>query len=154
MQDLIKEVRYHNGDLYWSGQGFTKPIGCINSKGYKVFGFKGKQYYTHMVIFFIVNGYLPAQVDHKDNNPLNNFDWNLRASTVSQNQFNSKISSRNKSGVKGVSWDKRTNRWHVSICAGGKRHFGGQYFLIEDAEKSANSLRKRLHGDYANTGKI
>lgn len=155
MQDLIKEVRYDNGELYWTCQdrfksrNLIQPAGCVNSKGYRVLGFKGKQYYSHMVIFFMKNNYLPTQVDHKDGNTLNNFDWNLRESTVAQNQWNAAKSSRNKSGAKGVSWDKKNGRWHVSVCANGIRHFGGLHLTLERAVEVANELRKELHGSYA-----
>lgn len=154
MQNLIKELRYDNGDLYWTCQDrnnsrdLSKPVGCVNSKGYRVFSKLRKQYYTHIVIFFMKNGYLPEQVDHKDGNTLNNFDWNLRASTVAQNQWNSRKSSRNRSGTKGVSWDKKAGRWHVSVCANGKRHFGGLHITLERAVETANKLRRELHGSF------
>lgn len=155
MQDLIKELRYEEGQLYWicqdqfNSRNLERPVGCLNSKGYLVVGRLRKQYYVHMIIFYMHNGYLPEQVDHKDNNPLNNFEWNLRAATVAQNQWNAKKSVRNNSGVKGVSWDKRVGRWHVSVCANGKRHFGGHHLTLERATSVAKELRIKLHGDFA-----
>lgn len=39
----------------------------------------------------------------------------------------------NKSGVRGVSWDKSRNRWKVDICVGGKKIALGRFKTLSEA---------------------
>jgi hypothetical protein len=54
-------------------------------------------------------------IDHIDNNKLNNNLTNLRYATHTENNQNSSISSRNKSGTKGVCFESCSNTWHAYI---------------------------------------
>ncbi|WP_423790324.1 HNH endonuclease, partial [Listeria monocytogenes] len=56
-------------------------------------------------------------IDHIDCDCLNNKKSNLRFVSRSQNQMNQRISSANTSGYKGVSFDKRVQKWAASINA-------------------------------------
>ena len=96
------------------------------------------------------NGYLTTgkEVDHKDDNSLNNKVNNLRESTPAENQQNSKFRNNNTSGHKGVYWSKERNKWVVRICLNGKLHFFGYYKNKEDAIKVAIEARKKLHGTF------
>ena len=62
-------------------------------------------------------------VDHIDGNKLNNQKHNLRIVTKSQNAMNSKVRSDNKSGVRGVNWDKIHNKWRARVKVDGKEVF-------------------------------
>lgn len=59
-------------------------------------------------------------VDHKDLNPLNNRRSNIRLATRSQNAANTPLTSRNKSGYKGVNFDKRSKKWVALLQSKGK----------------------------------
>tara|TARA_R110000765_G_scaffold45787_1_gene94617 strand:+ start:52 stop:537 length:486 start_codon:yes stop_codon:yes gene_type:complete len=63
-------------------------------------------------------------IDHIDGDRLNNRRSNLRICTRQQNGMNLKISKKNKSGVKGVSWHKDLNKWHAQIQCNKKIHLG------------------------------
>ena len=56
-------------------------------------------------------------IDHKDMNRLNNQRLNLRPATHSQNKANRNAQVNSKSGIKGVSYSSKRNKW----CAYGKR---------------------------------
>ena len=78
-----------------------------------------------VAIAFIDNLDKKKCVDHIDNNIQNNNLINLRWATKSQNSQNRSMSTRNTSGVKGVSWNKNTNKWRADICINGKKiHLG------------------------------
>jgi len=66
------------------------------------------------------------QVDHKDRNAtLDNREENLRIATHAQNQRNVGPNVRNRSGFKGVSWDKAAGKWRTRIQFNGKQiHLG------------------------------
>jgi len=50
---------------------------------------------------------------------------NLRPASQSQNTWNKKIHSNNRSGFKGISWHKRDRVWNASIWVNGKTvHLG------------------------------
>ena len=53
--------------------------------------------------------------DHIDRNPLNNRRHNVRKSTIAQNSTNCTIPKNNTSGVIGVHFDKRSNKWVARI---------------------------------------
>src|SRR5262245_28616437 len=54
-------------------------------------------------------------VDHKSRRNRDNRLRNLRIATIAQNQWNSKRSSRNTSGFKGVCWNKVCQKWQAMI---------------------------------------
>jgi hypothetical protein len=89
-------------------------------------------------------------VDHIDNNQLNNCLFNLRFANYLENNCNRSMRSDNVSGIKGVNWYKRINKWHVQIqICGNKLHIG--YFdTIEDAKKARQTKAKELFGEYIN----
>lgn len=68
---------------------------------------KSNSIYMHKLI---LNTPQKLQTDHIDRNKLNNQRNNLRTSTPAENQHNSKKSIRNKSGYKGVTWNKANKK--------------------------------------------
>ena len=106
---------YKDGRLFWKVKKAQRlnvgdEAGCLD-KRYLTTGLNGKVYRNHRLIFLMHHGYLPKEIDHKDNDQLNNRIENLRPATRSQNCSNTGIGKKNTSGVKGVSWSKRNNKW-------------------------------------------
>lgn len=54
-------------------------------------------------------------IDHINRNTLDNRKKNLRIVDSSTNQYNQKISTKNKSGVKGICWNKNVCKWRAYI---------------------------------------
>ena len=88
------------------------------------------------------------EVDHIDNNSLNNNPDNLRESLHSQNMHNSKTPINNTSGYKGIFWHKASGKWEVRIRLNGKLCNFGLHEKIDDAIKVAMKARKELHGTF------
>lgn len=88
-------------------------------------------------------------VDHINRDPLDNRKANLRASTHSQNSMNKSKQSDNKSGFKGVCWDKNTQKWRADIMVNGIRRFLGRFIEVLDAAKAYNQAAVELHGEFA-----
>lgn len=79
-------------------------------------------------------------VDHIDGNRLNNQRNNLRICTQSDNQKKMKLFSTNTSGIQGISWDSRRNKWFVQKCYNRKRYTIGRFDKKEDAIIAYNNF--------------
>lgn len=88
------------------------------------------------------------EIDHMDNNPLNNKKSNLRKCTHQQNCCNRK----NKSGYKGVSF--RDGQWWARIRVSYRYVFIGRYSTEIEAALAYNKKAKELHGEFASLNKI
>lgn len=89
------------------------------------------------------------EVDHRNCNGLDCQRSNLREATASEQRFNQRLSKANKSGVKGVSWDKRRKKWAALIKANGRRYHLGRFDNLNDAASVVAAERERLHGQFA-----
>jgi len=92
--------------------------------------------------------------DHINRNRLDYRKENLRPCNKSQNMANSKISKRNSSGYKGVSFDPSRNNWRAVICKRGKYITIGRYNTKEEAAEAYNLKAKELFGKFANLNVI
>lgn len=76
----------------------------------------------------ILNNYNTEEIiDHINRNPLDNRKCNLRIITKYNNNLNKSIKSDNTSGVTGVSWNKKFNKWKVRINYLGKENNIGYF---------------------------
>jgi len=150
---LHKHFYYVNGELFRK----TKNHGCkIGDKaghlrwdGYNQVSFKNKSYLLHRLIFMMFHGYMPLKVDHIDGNTLNNCIENLRPVNQIQNQQNSKLRKSNTSGIKNVSFHKRTNKWRVQFNVNGVSKYIGSFDDLELAELVAIEARNKYHKEFA-----
>ena len=126
-----------------------KKAGHINKRGYHQITVNKKIYSLHRVIFFMFYGYFPDCVDHIDNDKNNNKIDNLRAATLTQNQYNKPISPKNTSGHKNVYLNKTTNKWFVRMRINGKDKSFGSYFNKEIAHFVASTMRYKYHKEFA-----
>lgn len=151
---LFELFDYSDGNLIWKtnktrGVKAGDVAGSINGMGYVSIGIQGKKYLAHRLIFLYHFGKVPKFIDHIDRNPKNNKIENLREATASQNQANVSCNSRNTSGVMGVSWEKRKNKWRVQIRVNGKCHHLGHFSEIEEARNAYYSAKKQYFGEFS-----
>ena len=130
---LTTNFEYKDGGLYWRVIPFTRNqvkkgdrAGWDNGvsksgRRYRRVEINNKTYYEHKLIYMFHTGEIPENVDHIDNNSLNNKIENLRSCTHQQNMLNKKVYKNNKSGIKGVNWDKSHNSWEAKISIRGKQ---------------------------------
>jgi hypothetical protein len=89
-----------------------------------------------------------AEVDHIDENKLNNAISNLRIVTKSTNQQNKTLrtfNGKNKSSrFPGVCWDKSRRKWLARIRVDNKRVHLGSFVDEEDAARAYRAAFKRL----------
>lgn len=93
---------------------------------------KGTQTRIYMHRLILAPKYFEI-VDHIDRKGLNNTRNNLRICSYSLSQLNRGLQSNNKSGVKGVFFDKRREKWNAEIGINGKAVYLGAFPKFEDA---------------------
>ena len=92
-----------------------------------------------------------VQVDHApDSGGLNNQRTNLRT-TRTQNPCNTRLSNANSSGYKGVSWDKKKEKWCAQIWASNKHKFLGYYGSAQEAARVYDAAAVKSFGKFAKT---
>lgn len=87
-------------------------------------------------------------VDHIDGNGLNCRRSNMRLATRAQNVRNSRRPKHNTSGFKGVSYNRKNQRWQAHIKVDSKSTYLGLYATPEDAYAAYCVASERYHGKY------
>ncbi len=88
-------------------------------------------------------------VDHKDRCIIDNRKKNLRKASRSQQQCNRGLGDNNTSGVSGVDFHKKSNKWRVRITKKGITYSLGLFSSKEEAIKARNEGAKKYHGRFA-----
>lgn len=107
--------------------------GYLNQKGYVVIMLGGKCIYAHRLAWELTFNESPREVDHINGDRSDNRICNLRNSSRSENSLNTGISERNKSGIKGVCFNKKYKTWQAYGSKNGKQVNLGQFKDINDA---------------------
>lgn len=142
------------GVLRWKirGRGIQhgRYAGCLRGRYYTVRIFN-VYYGVQDIIWLFMKGLFPKKtVDHIDGIPTNNKWNNLRLVTFSQNSMNTKISTRNTSGCKGVK-PKPRGKWAAYLTVRGKFYALGIFDTKEEAIKVRKEAEKIHHGEFART---
>lgn len=89
-------------------------------------------------------------VDHRNQNSLDNTRHNLRPTTPVLNGGNRRY-QKHSSRFKGVSFDKRRNKFQASIRYNGVLQFLGYFLTEEPAARTYDVAAKKLFGQFAST---
>jgi hypothetical protein len=90
-----------------------------------------------------------AEIDHIDGNPLNNAISNLRLATKTQQQQNTRVRARNRSGLKGAIYHTDRKVWTSRIKVDGKRIFLGTFHTAEEAHDAYCEAATKYFGTFA-----
>ena len=123
----------------------------INTIGYKISNLKTnhfkKTFSVHRLVLMTFLG--PDAdtnnklVDHINGNKTDNRLCNLRWCSYRENSMNRSVNKR--TGVKGVSFNKRSKKYHAYI----NKKYLGSYENIDDAKRVYNENAIKLFGTYA-----
>jgi hypothetical protein len=87
------------------------------------------------------------QVDHIDNNGLNNIKENLRICTSLENSRNRKVRKDSKTGIKGVKYQE--GKYRTRITVNGIVMELGVYNTVEEASRIYNNAALKYFGAFA-----
>jgi len=127
-----------------------KPADFINERGYGRVYIDVGLYFTHRIIWKLVHGYDPLDIDHINGNRSDNRLSNLRNVTTQENNRNVGLSKRNSSSYTGVVFSQKLNQWRVFIAVDKRKISGGCYKSKVEAVLAFNKLAFELHGELAN----
>ena len=133
---ILKPCKNHDGYL----------LICLMKENKKF----SKLIHKLMAHAFLVNPENKNCIDHIDNDRQNNNLINLRVATNRQNSQNAKLSSKNTSGTKGVSWVDTRQRWRAQICVNRKIINLGYFINKDDAINIRNQRAKDEFGEFIN----
>lgn len=131
--------------------------GGVNKvSGYTMLMFNRTKYYAHRIAWDIHNKndvLLPGEeIDHINGVKHDNRAVNLRKVKHRANQRNHPIRKNNTSGVTGVTFEKRTNKWDARIVVDGVSVFLGAFSSLEDAAL-ARKKAETAYGFHENHGR-
>ena len=151
-EELLSVFEYNDGSLYWKihrggkAKKGTKAGNIDPVHGYVFIKYNERKYRAHRLIWKLLTGIEPTEVDHINRNRADNRIENLRLVSRCENTYNTGLRVNNTSGVKGVSWHKPTQKWIVYLNANKQRFYLGLFSCFTEASNVANSERLRLQG--------
>jgi hypothetical protein len=152
--EKVKELfDYKDGELFWKKIGPNKrtdrPAGAVNRDGYRRIKYMYKLYAVHRLVWTYHGNAPVAFIDHINGDVLDNRIENLRAVTHSQNCMNRKMRRNSTSGIKGVHWNSKKEKWVACVGLNYKSYRAGEFDTKEEAAAAVAILREKLHGEYA-----
>jgi AP2 domain len=110
---------------------------------------KGRNTQVHRIIGEAMG--LRGDIDHENRDKCDARRQNLREATTSQNKRNQGLTTLNKSGLKGVSWDKSKGKWKAQISARGRVENLGRFTCKFEAAKAYDRRALEVDPIHAST---
>ena len=139
------------GRLFWKKTNSNRAqagsvAGCrCKRNGYTLVRVNNLLMSSHRIVWKMVYGETPDEVDHIDGNRSNNRLENLRVVTRSGNNQNRGVQFNNTSGVTGVCFDKSRGKWSAKIQINGKAKHLGRFPTIDDAAAAYADAKEKMH---------
>lgn len=149
-------LRYEpdSGLFFWIEKSGTRRANSIagtkDRNGYIVITIDKKPYRAHRLAWLFLTGEFPdAGIDHINRIRDDNRASNLRLATTNQNQHNTGLSSNNKSGFKGVYFNKRDSKYHAQIMIDKRRISLGLHDTAEQAGAAYLAASEKYYGEFS-----
>ena len=144
------------GVIRWIAKGKgrikKKEAGTLLHSGYAGIAIGPKRWQSHRIAWALHYGEWPKdQIDHINGIRTDNRICNLREASNAQNGKNLGLSKANKSGVKGVYFDKPNNKWRAFIKVNFKQIDLGRYVNLQDAINARMIAEQKYFGEWNRT---
>jgi len=142
------------GELIWKvDRPFHKTAWMVAGEACRLVQFNGRLMSKAIIAFGIYTGAWPndgALIIFKDTD-VENLKWdNLACDTRSKVAGAYRMYSNNTSGVRGVCWHKRKQKWMAYIKVHGKHLNLGSFDTIEKAAAARHVAAKEYFGEFCN----
>ncbi len=127
----------------WNTLHAGKMAGTIDAHGYRALKLFDKTYLAHRVIWAMIHGYWPEQLDHRNGKRADNRLRNLRDVPQVVNQRNQGRHRSNKSGRTGVCWGTKRQCWLAYIKVNDVQIALGGFPRFEDAVEARASAERK-----------
>lgn len=153
-QERLKELLHYDPDtgvFTWIKKSKKSTVigsvaGSKHNQGYLATSIDWKRYLLHRLAWLYVYAEFPTGlIDHINRNRSDNRISNLRVVSRSENQQNHNLFKTNKSGVAGVSWTQKDNRWRARIWLNGKTKNLGHFKTFEEAVLARKQAEKEFY---------
>jgi hypothetical protein len=129
------------------------PVGVVVLKpapdGYLKLRIDGGLYRLSRLVVFYMTGVWPIEfMDHRRGDRLDNRWLELREATPFQNSCNRGLSSANTSGVTGVYWHDKAQKWGAQIKKFGRNMHLGLYVEFEQACRVRRDAEVKHFGEF------
>ena len=133
----------------WNVRLGNKEAGSIHGSGYLIVAVNRIKHRAHRLAWFYMNGKFPGnQIDHIDNDKLNNRISNLRDVANQVNTQNvSKPRTTNKTGFIGV-YKHKCGKYCAQIMVDGKGIYLGIFKTPQQAHAKYIEAKRKLHKGY------
>ena len=142
-QEVLKEWLTYDpltGDFRWAKSRVNGKVkigrkaGCLHPDGYVKIRLFDRLYRCARLAVLYMTGEFPEAVDHQNLQRADDRWENLRVVTRSQNQCNRPMQVNNKSGFKGVFWNKQAKKFQAKIGFDNRqKHLG--FFVTPEEER-------------------
>jgi hypothetical protein len=143
-----------SGKLFWRisrGPHIRKgkEAGSKNGRGRWAVGINGCKCTRGRIVFMMVHGYMPEEVDHINRNRMDDRPSNLRAATVSQNRAN-RAKWKTKELPKGVFLSTGRSKPFRAMCIHmGRTVLNKRFSTVQEAELAYNQKATEIWGEFA-----
>lgn len=141
--ELCRLILYNKSGVYKIHVPYWVEITTLRA-GYVCYSVNGKFYSAHRGIFHAVYGYLPACIDHIDENRRNNAPANLQPLTVAQNVRKGQQKFKQSKLPPGVMFDKISAMYRVQVRFKTELVNCGRYKDLESAVRVADYFHRLL----------
>jgi hypothetical protein len=155
-QSYLKSILHYdptNGIFIWIRKKIRisqKDVAGWLSDGRVFIDINCHSYLAHRLAWLYITGDWPKEeIDHINMIRNDNRWCNLREATHSQN-FHNRIKYRNnRSGIKGVCWNKKAGKWMVEIMINKVKIYLGLFSNLDEARKVRENASIEYHKNFA-----
>lgn len=153
-QEVQRDFNYLDGVMYWAtGPRKGKVAGWLDERNYVLIRYKDKLVRSHNLVWLYHKGVWPDfELDHINNDPLDNRIENLRPADRNEQSANQKLQSRRAGKYKGV--HKNDTSYYVKIKKNGKQYHVGSFKTEVEAALAYNKKAIELFGEFARLNEV
>lgn len=129
----------------WNSKNAGKEaFTALDNHGYRQGRVFDRPVKAHRVIWSLVHGEWPSEIDHVNGDRSDNRLCNLRCVSHADNQRNQRIRKNSSSGVLGVSRASKSDRWRARIKVDFQEIFLGHFTTFDEAVAARREAERRF----------